>query len=166
MARVTRSQLGFTLIELMLAVVLLALLTGAAAMTFARPIRNARAQQAIELVCRSDAMARENARRFGRPGRITFDLHDQVIRRSTGPDHTLPTGYQIREVRTAERGVVGGEISLDVSSKGLSRSYAVHLIGPGMDRWLLVAGLSGEVSQTDESQLQQIFKPAAGNNAR
>ena len=63
----SQSSPAFTLIELMLAVVLLALLTGAAALSFVKPVHAARSRQAIELVKRADATAREEAQRSGDP---------------------------------------------------------------------------------------------------
>ena len=66
---------GFTLVEIMLAVLLVSLLASAAALSFQKPIRAARAQDAVELVrsfdaseattMRSRAPSRPAARRTG-----------------------------------------------------------------------------------------------------
>src|SRR4051794_15649276 len=93
---------AFTLIELMAAVVILALLTGAAALSFAKPIRDARAKQAIDLIQRSDATTREQARRFGHATSLTFDLREQTLQRASSPASQLPSGYVIRDIRTPE----------------------------------------------------------------
>ena len=161
-----RTGHGFTLIELMLAVVLLALLTGAAALSFARPIHNARARQAIDTVERCDEMTREQARRFGKAATLGFDLHHQTIRRDSVPNVSLPSGFTIHEIRSAGHSIEAGEFSLDVSALGLSRSYALHLVGPELDRWMLVAGLSGEVTwTTNETQVEQFLGSATRDNA-
>src|SRR3954470_24394960 len=102
------SNRAFTLIELMAAVVILALLTGAAALTFAKPIRNARAQQAIDLIQRSDAMTREQARRFGQSTSLLFHLREQTLRRASTPPSKLPSGFVVRDIRTFDRWISDG----------------------------------------------------------
>src|SRR5256885_7110087 len=65
---------GFTLIEMMAVVIIMALLATGAALSFARPMRVARARDALHQVRSLDASARQFARRFGRPIEIGFDL--------------------------------------------------------------------------------------------
>src|SRR5215471_6908216 len=65
--RVGARPTAFTLIEIMLAVLIVGLLASAAALSFRQPIRAARAQDAVELIRSFDAGAREVARRFAKP---------------------------------------------------------------------------------------------------
>jgi prepilin-type N-terminal cleavage/methylation domain-containing protein len=157
---------AFTLIELMLAVVLLALLTGAAALSFVKPVHAARTREAIELVKRADAMAREEAQRSGHPVRLQFDVSNSTIRREDSALH-LWQGCTLREIRTSETSIVDGEFALEVSSLGLSHSYALHLQGPDVDQWLIFAGLSGEMTTTNnESQVEQLLRRTSRHDAR
>ncbi len=159
-----KSSSGFTLIELMIAVVLLALLTGMAALSFVRPIRAARAHQTIEMIRRCDAMARQEAERFGRPVLLDFDLSAQTLTRDSIVSK-IPASDAIRELRTSEASVYDGEYSLRVSPLGLSRTYALHLVGPDSDQWLLIAGLSGETTTTNETRVEQLLRRASRHDA-
>ena len=157
---------AFTLIEMMLVVLVMGLLASAAALSFARPMRAARWRDAIEMVRAFDANSREQARRFGRGIGMGFDLaENRVVRREEGRvtyQASLPAGVKVREVRTAARRAVEGEIEIPCSRAGATRTYAVHLTGSGMDQWLLVSGLGGEISTIkDEGQLDSIFAATA-----
>ena len=157
---------AFTLIEIMMAVLLMALLASAAAMSFSEPLRAARAKDAIELVRFFDESSRQAARRFGRPIRLSFDLSANKIARMAGEqklyEATLPHGCRIRQIRTAARRAADGEIDIPCSPRGVTRTYGVHLTGSGVDAWMLISGFSGEVSLIkDEAQLDAIFAATA-----
>jgi prepilin-type N-terminal cleavage/methylation domain-containing protein len=159
----SRDSLGFTLIEVMLAVVLLALLSGAAALSFVRPIRSARAQQTMRMLQRADAMAREEAIRFGRPVQIRFDLNRQTLTRA-GAVTPIPG---VRAIRIGDQSFLDGQVTIDVSPMGLSASYAVQLAGVEQDRWIVLAGLSGETITTkNESQVVQLLSHSSRHDAR
>ena len=161
-----RKRQGFTLIEIMMAVLLMALLTGAAALSFSEPLRSARSKDAVELVRFFDETSRQAARRFGKPVRLTFDLSTGKIARWVGEQRqyeaTLPHSCRIRQVRTAAQRVAEGEMEIDCSARGVTRTYGVHLSGSRFDTWLLVSGFSGEVSLIkNEAQLDAIFAATA-----
>jgi hypothetical protein len=83
---------------------------------------------------------------------IVFDLsRDRMIRRqgAEGPvlhEMQLPHECRIERMRVGGKVTDSGEVVLACSNLGLTRSYAAHLVGPGLDRWILVAGLTGEVT--------------------
>jgi prepilin-type N-terminal cleavage/methylation domain-containing protein len=158
------SHRGFTLIELMLAVLLLAILASAAVLSFSEPIRNARFQDAIQEIRAFDSTARQAAVSSGQITRLVFDLSAGTIeRRDTGSRSArlrsaLPSGYRIERVRIGSRIASSGQAIVDLSPLGIGRTYAVRLHGPGVDQWLLLAGLTGQISIiTDESKLDAIF---------
>ena len=160
---------AFTLIETMLAVLLLALLASAAAMTFSKPIAHARGEELIDLLRHFDATTRAAAVSKSRTMRITFDLSGGAVARSdprTAYDDDddaeysahLPPGCRIVAFRVGGETTTSGGAPLDISPGGLSRTYALHLVSPAMDQWLAFAGLSGEVVKvTDESKLADIL---------
>jgi type II secretory pathway pseudopilin PulG len=136
----------------MVAVLILGLLATAAALCFGATLRASGARDAIEQIRFVDATARQAAQRFGRGIDIVLDLSAGTLaRREAGASGratyqaALPRGYRIDEVRSARRRFFDGQVTVHCSPLGIIRSYAVRVVGPGLDRWLLVAGLGGDV---------------------
>ena len=157
---------AFTLIETMLAALLLALLAGAAALTFSKPVARARGEDGVEMLRHFDATARAAATSAGRTMRITFDMTDNRITRrapEAASDDvqfavTPPPGCRVAAVRVGGEVTSVGAAAVDVSPMGLSRTYAVHVVGEAVDQWLVFAGLSGEmVKVADERSLTDIL---------
>ncbi len=155
---------GFTLIEIVIAVSIMALLATMAALSFNRPMNRARTLEAIEQVKYLDASSRDFARRFGRNVQIAFDLSENRFERREGTGHEATYGVNVASpmrllaVWTAREQVNDGEAVIPISGKGLSPSYAVKLSGPEGARWVLVSGLSGESAvYTDDEQIRAIF---------
>lgn len=179
-----RPRRGFTLVEVAAVAVLMALLAGGVAMTFAGPVRRMRAGDAVDRMRSFDATARLAARRSGRPAEWVLDLRAGTLERREGraaggtsdpPEAvypaSLPGGFRIDRVRAiasageAGRGgpadVSSGLATLTCSPDGLTRTYAVRLVGPGLDRWLVFAGLTGQLTQVDdEAAVDAIFESA------
>jgi prepilin-type N-terminal cleavage/methylation domain-containing protein len=163
---VFRRPTGFTLIEIIAAIVIMALLASAASLSFTQPLRIAREQDAIDMLRSFDSTARQLAVRLGHPVRCTFDLNTATLSReeegSLRYQARLPRDCHLREVRTAARRVSDGEVDIFYSHLGISRSYALRLSGPGFDRWLLVPGLGAECTLIqNEAQLDSIFAATA-----
>jgi prepilin-type N-terminal cleavage/methylation domain-containing protein len=160
---------AFTLIEVMAVVIIMGMLTTAAALTFARPLAAARARNADQQLRSLDSSARQYARRFGKPVEIVFDFSAQTVFRRERDEAVfavrLPGGCRIEQIRTTGRGESLGEISIPISASAMSRSYAVHLIGQDLDHWLVFAGLSGQVTQVnDVATLDQILPTVASRD--
>jgi prepilin-type N-terminal cleavage/methylation domain-containing protein len=163
---------AFTLIEIMVVVILIGLLSGAAMLSFAGPLRARRAHQAVEELAAFDAAARQAARNFGRDVEIVFELsarRSELVRRELTPEPretfrvSLPADVHVEQVRAAQETSSSGDVAIRCPPRGLSRSYAVRVIGPQFDQWLLFAGLSGQVSLvTDESRIESILRNSAG----
>src|SRR2546423_437223 len=117
---------GFTLIEMMAVVIIMALLATAAALSFARPMRVARARDAVDQIQSLDASARQFARRFGKPVEIVFDLSNGTLARrdrdTIAFQSSLPRGCRIDEVRVAGQSFSLGEASIQCAASGMSRS--------------------------------------------
>jgi prepilin-type N-terminal cleavage/methylation domain-containing protein len=90
---------GFTLVEMMIAVLLMALFASAAALSFSHPLRKARSRDAIEQLRSFDTSSRIFATRHNRGVRLVFDLTSNTLsrrERSDGADvsrMTWPSGY-------------------------------------------------------------------------
>ena len=159
---------GFTLIEIMVAVLLLALLASAVTLSFGAPLRRARAAQAVDQIRSIDSAARQAARRFNRPMTLSIDLDSGELecRDSTRGGAAmfraaLPASHRIEEVRTPGQRVNGGGETLQISPGGYSRSYAIRLPGA----WIMVSGLSGQLRVIDdENQIDSIFSALPPRN--
>ena len=171
-AREFRTRHAFTLVEVAAVTLLLALLAAGVALSFAGPLRSMRAGDAVERVRAFDATARLAARRSGREVEMTFDGPGNGLSRRDDPDGrdggvvayrgALPGGYRVDGVlqATADGPDADRRTSRVVrcSPAGRTRSYAVRVVGPGLDRWLVFAGLSGQVTEArDETDVEAIF---------
>ncbi len=149
------SRRGFTLIEVMLAVLLLALLTAGVTLKSSGLLSAGRAEDAVNLVRSFDAAARQWAVASGRPARMSFDLAAGTLSRLDGKSTTvvsLPPKLRIDHIKVGGRDETLGLVLIDVSPRGWSRSYALRLSGPGGERWLSIAGLSGVVTETSNER--------------
>jgi prepilin-type N-terminal cleavage/methylation domain-containing protein len=165
---------AFTLIEMTAVILLLGLLTGGVLLSFAAPLDAIRMRQAIEQICAFDSSARQAARRAGREIEMVLDLSDQqLIRRELRDDQrrqtarvSLPVGTRVQEVRGAARSFSSGSVVIRISPLGISRSFALRLAGPQGDRWLMVAGLSGQIVLIDdEERIESILAQASRGHA-
>jgi len=157
---------AFTLVETMLAVLVMALLASAVALSFSRPLQLARAREAVSQIQSADAQARQAARQSGQTVRLVLDPSANTIARYEGEQRraqtTLPGPCQLEEVIVGRHASWAERAEVSFSSSGLSRSYAVHLKGTGVDQWLLFAGLSGQMTWVqDERTLRSILDGAA-----
>jgi prepilin-type N-terminal cleavage/methylation domain-containing protein len=151
---------AFTLIELMVAIAILALLTAAAVLSFARPLREAQFRDAIEMIRSVDTDARTDARHFDRRVKLVFDLDRGMVERRDPADAVISRvilPFRIDEIRIAgERNFRDAAIS--ISPLGLSRTYALRIVTHEHAQWLVFAGLSGQMTDlNDERELSNIF---------
>jgi prepilin-type N-terminal cleavage/methylation domain-containing protein len=163
---------GFTLVEIMIVVLLMAMLASAAALSMNGPLTSARAADAAEMVSSFDAAVRIYARRYHSGAQIVFDLSAGKISRRQKHDNLddhastfLPSGFSIDEIRQAQHLASVGETHINVSAMGLSPSYAVHLLGPRSDQWLVFAGLSGQVRQVNNEAAIDAILTSSGKAA-
>src|SRR4051794_617034 len=91
-----RRHAGFTLIEIMVAVVIVGLLAGGAALSFAKPLREARAMDSIETIRSFDETARMSARRTGRSVVMRFDVAGNTLRRDEGAGEWRQAVQQVK----------------------------------------------------------------------
>ena len=158
---VTGHAPGFTLIETMLAVLLMALLATGAAMSFSQPIQKAQTRQAILEIQGADQAARVDAKRLDRAARLTIDRDGRVIRLFEGPtlrSQTTLSGTHIDGLLIGEKLVRNEPASIDFSGSGYSASYAAHI----RDTWVIFHGLSGEMTTApDEKTARSILNPPA-----
>ena len=176
---VPRSRPAFTLLEMLATLALLAVLATVVMVSLAGPRRAARAQDAADELLHYDRLAREWCRRFGRPGRLVFDLDRGTVRRvmtdrrpgeqadeSQPAALHLPGGFRIARFVSSRQTRDAGEVEIPCSPRGQTPSYAALLAGPeGRRQWVVVAGLSGKaVAVNDEREVETIFQSLAGGD--
>lgn len=166
---------GFTFVELVAVIALMALLAGAAAWSMGGEIRRASREDAIVRLAHADRMARLTARRFNAPmtltldldrQRVTYQLHNEA-REQAAQDvqpvmTALPPSHRLDRVSMLSEGGVttldAGQVEIAVSSAGRSPTYALRLASNNdaprhtdnrnntPGPWLLVAGLTGQTT--------------------
>ena len=165
---------AFTLIETLVVVVLLGIISTAAGLTFRSSLQSASATDAIAQIKYLDSTSRQRAVRFNQPVQFIFDLTNSSLSRREGGKRndesftaSLPRGSSIDQINIAGQSTFNGEISLNCSPTGLTNSYAIHLIGPNFDQWLLFAGLTGQMTLIkNEETVQDILAPSRQNARR
>ncbi len=157
---------GFTLIEVMAALLILAIVAGAVALSVAGPRRSAETEDVLGELIHADRLARHTARRHGRAVELVFDLAAGRVERRwiDGPDeesyrYELPKGFRFGELILADRRIASSSASVVCSRAGRTPTYALRIDAPGgRRRWVLFAGLSGEATEiADERQLEEIL---------
>lgn len=165
---------GFTLIEIMAVVVIMAIFATAAVVTLGGTLAGARMQDAVYRVKHFDATSRSFAQKFARPTEMVYDLTGGRFYRAKTDDRSdvsaagrMPQRIAIDRVLVGRDSYPSGEAVVACSSDGRTPSYAVLLKGAGRERWLVFSGISGYVTETeDESEVLDMFdllrRPKAG----
>lgn len=153
---------GFTLLELMAVLVIIAILSGAVVLTMAGRLRSARMADVVAKLQDLDRWTRYDARRFARPANLAFDFERGVACRDAGQRSrivTLPPGYSLVGLRDSRGMFRGGETQIECSADGRTNSYALAIAGPDhSEAWIVFAGLTGERTLAkDEAEVDAIF---------
>ncbi len=164
-----RTRPAFTLIEVTAVLVLTAVLAGVAAVSLAGPRHRAVAADAVDQVAFADGQVRRAALAGDRPMSIVLDLSAGRLSRAAedGSDPVtladLPAGVRIDRVLLGADVLDVGVARATVSAEGRSRSYAVGLATPAGPRWLVVAGLTGQVTPVaDEAAADAVLGETHG----
>jgi prepilin-type N-terminal cleavage/methylation domain-containing protein len=177
---------AFTLIEMLVVLALAAILGAIVTVSLFGSFRTARAEDVAGRIAEYDQLAREYCRRFGKPGRLVFDLGRGTVTRSAedagelsrdtgGAPLHLPAGFRFRGMFTAGAATTGGQASISCSADGQTPSYAIGLADAGGGQyWMGTAGLTGRMIKVrDEQEVRDIFRaldsaatPAKSDDAR
>jgi prepilin-type N-terminal cleavage/methylation domain-containing protein len=151
---------GFSIPELVVALLILAVLTSAVMLRVHSPLENARAEELVGRLGDFDRTTRTFARRGDRPLRLVVDVSGgRLSRMNTGTDEPaeigqalrLPSGCRIDAAYLGAERIGRGEMAIVVTRCGLTPTYALKLTWrDGRDVWLLVAGLSGQMMSFED----------------
>ena len=165
---------GFTLIEVMVALLVVSLVAGAAVLSLASPKRRAELDDVVGGVVQFDLLTRQYALRHGRATQLVFDLDAGTIRRLSGPGgrqergsaHVVQNGFRLGGLTLAEGNIVRGRTAIWCSERGLTPTYALRIEGPAGRRWVLFTGLTGQSTVLDdEKAMQQTMSLLSGKGA-
>lgn len=165
---------GFTLIEVVAAMVIVALMAGLAGLSLHGVLHSAQNDQATRKLLAYDEQARRRAVRFDQPIRLNIRENriDQELTEHTGAARTrdvpamssmpglLPAGYEIEHVITADGDDTQAEVVVTPSAgMGRSRSYGLRLIEKNAEQeWVIVCGPTGMgVVLDNDRQAQDIL---------
>lgn len=145
---------GFTLLELIAVVALLATLAVAGRYSLRGPLAKARLEQALQRLAELDHQARAESRRHRQPVELSIDLDDAAVGFKPVADEarlwrrrtTAGQGVHIDQARFGDRRASDGQSSVWISPWGQSDPYAIRLTADGgrIAAWLLVLGASGQ----------------------
>ena len=156
---------GFSMVELMAAMLVLGIIAASAAVRIHGPLRKARMRDVADAVARFDRATRLAARRSGRELRIVVDLGGGRLGRGLGDGQeapsqplALPGEYRFQGLLIEGQFIGTGRPYVLCSALGLTPSYALLLEGPRQRTWVVVAGLTGQIFEVEsEPQARQIL---------
>lgn len=154
---------AFTLIELVVAIVIMAILSTIAAMSLRGTMGKYDLTRAAETIERFDANARRQARVTDESVELSIDRNKKRLMVNVGgidrdATYKLPGRVTISNIRLHRRFVAGNNFAIEVSENGQSPTYAVELTRGEMKRWLIIIGASGQVIPTEsEDEVDALF---------
>jgi type II secretory pathway pseudopilin PulG len=145
----TKRQNAFTLFEVTLVVFVLALLATLVVVNIHTDAKAASIESRMARIRAMDHSARESSKSLGRSIGIEFDMD----------------ALGIKEIRTIDRSATGGgTFFVDCSPMGITPTYALRISAPGADKWVVVAGATGEMTNVkDELEAQSILREASSH---
>ena len=157
---------AFTLIEVTAVLVLTAVLAGVAAVSLSGPRHRAAVADAVDQLAFADAQVRGGAVSADEPRVLLIDLATGRLSRTAADGAAvvtlaeLPAGVSVSRVMAGSDVIDAGRARVPISAEGRSRSYAVGLSTAAGPRWLVVAGLSGQVTAVaDETTAESALEP-------
>lgn len=156
------SDSGFTLLELIVVVVIIALLSSLVIVSLSGTLGQYELGLAAESIERFDARARREARRDNAPVMALIERGGSRIQIQSRKDRhssvRLPGKVIVKQVRIRRRVIAGRQLELQYSAAGTSPTFAIEIERGNVTRWLLVLGMSGQVVALDrEEQVDEIL---------
>ena len=156
--RIALQRCGFTLMELLIVVSLLAIFVASVAVNYRGPLQEARLQNSQERLEDMDRRLRMVACNQGQSLELQIDMEegefslaDRTERDTFTESYKLPGGVRLDAVYVGQDRMFGREAIVRFSSSGTTPTYALGLTGKkGRTRWLLFIGLTGQMTEFDD----------------
>jgi prepilin-type N-terminal cleavage/methylation domain-containing protein len=153
---------GFTLIEVMIVMLIMAIIAGLAVISVQGHIDQARWTRSFEQIEELDRTARISARRDASPYQITFDRSKRSVElRAIGVNASaksvgafkLPAQFKFDSFRKNKQTSSSESFVVEIAGNGQSPSYAVAIAAPsGPPQWLVTLGFSGQQIRMEEAK--------------
>jgi len=154
----TPSPRGFSLVEIMVALVILALAAGVVALRLDGPLARMNVRDALSAMAEFDANTRTWARHQDKPAQIVIDLDAGMLRRQDadgveiGKSLVLPPACRMEKLALPQAEHTAGNIILPCSRQGRTHSYAIKIRRGERSSWLLLPGLGGEAMMVENDE--------------
>ncbi len=154
MPRLEQSQrAGFTLIELIVVILILGMLTAMASLSLGGVMDRYQLGRAAETLEAFDAQARREAARSreGVSAILRRGTNELILRNAAErplrarSQYRMPRKVEIGEIRMQRKALSARDVTIMVSDRGRSPTYAVELRRGAMSRWIVILGISGQV---------------------
>ncbi len=158
---------GFTLLELLVVLVIIALLTAVVAVRLQGPYQSARLEDALQRIEFTDTQTRAHARASSTSCQIVWEMDRGLLYSQEREGETarhfefkLPGSLKIRRLLSAQFDAGSGTVRIEVSPRGVAPTYAVCVgARDNSHRWVLFSGLTGRPAiAKDESHVRQILE--------
>jgi general secretion pathway protein H len=144
---------GFTLVELMVVIALLALMAGLLPMAFGRLHESAQYRDTVRAVLTDMRAARQQALAEGREVRFAVNLQQRSFGVEGGPQHTAPDPLELRAIMAEQESGADGSMAIRFLPRGGASGGSVDVIRPsGAGVRLRVDWFSGRVEQEAVTQ--------------
>ena len=160
---------GFTLVEVIAVLVLIALAAGTVAVSVRGHVAGAQLEMFLDRLETLDAQARNAAKRHSQSVALTFDMGNGQVSQAGGDavekrTFAAPGSVAIAKVRTNYQQSTDGTLQINVSPLGQTDTYALRLqAASGRSAWLVVLGVSGQCLRFDEERdVEEIFSLQSG----
>ena len=157
-----RHRHALTLVELLAVLSIMSILAAGVSVSLRGPYASLRLREAVEQLRAVDRMTRDHARRFGRGATLTLSGSSGLSVSSEGHRErrfTLPPAVRVATVVLPGRRFGDGSGEVAFSGNGTSVSYGVCIQLREQEQWLLVAGLTGQVTEmADEEDIRDLFR--------
>lgn len=141
----------------------LGLLAGMVALSLHGAAERAQLIDAVGAFGQHERLTREIARHGEQPLQMVVHLDAGRVERvhaatqqPRGQPLQLPGRFRFEQLWLAEQRLLAGQIAIPCSRRGYTPSYAVQITdgrqGSGQQRWLVVAGLSGQITEIDDEK--------------
>jgi prepilin-type N-terminal cleavage/methylation domain-containing protein len=163
-----RARAGFTLIETLGVIAIMALLSAAASIMLSGSRHAADLSASIEQVRQADLFSRALASSSNQTTVFSISLASGSLSRRNGNESTvlgnLPADVRIARVRIAGATVDFGSADIPFSPPGRGPSYAVQFASStGEKQWAVFAGLTGQMSKARDEDVDSILEETAGS---
>ncbi len=153
---------GFTLVEVMIVMLIMAIMSGIAVMSVQGHINNARWTRSFEQIEEIDRTARISARRDASPYQITFnrskrsvELHAIGLNASAKSVRAfkLPAPFKFDSFRKNTATSSSESFAVEIAGNGQSPSYAIAIAAAsGSPQWLVTLGFSGQQIRMEDAK--------------